>query len=311
MENRFSYALVGSFVIGFLILTLGVSMWLSSGRDKVKYIQYQVITGESVAGLALNSQIDYRGVNIGKVSNISLDKEDPSLVTILLDVDENAPIKRDTTAVLTGKGVTGLVTVSLTGGSAEAERLLPTAEEPIPVIKNGPSLSKRLDEAFDNITASISNLSDQIDHILTPENIERFNRVAENIVQITDDLADATPKVRTFIEESTDLVNSAKPHIETSMGSIQSIIERINKSTKNIDKSIEEFLVSFSGVPENFNRTVKSWHGVAYTTDDHIRRVLPQLQTTLEDLSRLIEKLNHTPEALIRGDAKGRRGPGE
>lgn len=314
MENRFSYALVGTFVIAALIILMMVSVWLATGREKVNYLQYQVVTDESVAGLSINSQIDYRGVNIGKVTNIALDKNDPAYVTISLDIDENAPIKQDTKAVLMGKGITGLVSVSLTGGSAESPPLLPTKENPIPIIPNGPSLSKRLDEAFENVTVAVSSLTNQLHSILTPENIERFSRVAENIETITSELAEASPAVRLLVDDTTNLVNEVRPKIAAaadSLSDVREIIESWKEASHNIERNINEFVTSLSSIPDNVNGAIISWQNVAYTTDSHLRTVLPQFRETLEDISRLVDQLNENPSTLLLGNPKRPKGPGE
>ena len=165
MENKFSFAAVGVFVVGFFIVLVTLVVWLTVGTQQVTYLPYKVVTSESVAGLSVNSAVDYKGVDVGVVRKIQLNDKDPRFVIISLDIIEGTPIKKDTEAVLTSKGVTGLVNVSLRGGTETSPNLVPTKEDPVPEIVSGASLIQRLDSAFNNITKALSDLSKKLDII--------------------------------------------------------------------------------------------------------------------------------------------------
>ena len=57
MENKFSFAAVGVFVVGFLITLIALVVWLTVGTEKVTYLPYKVTTSESVSGLSVNSAV--------------------------------------------------------------------------------------------------------------------------------------------------------------------------------------------------------------------------------------------------------------
>ncbi len=307
MENKFSYTLVGTFVIGFLLFFIGLTIWLTSGMEKTKTQEYQVITSESVLGLSVNSQIDYRGVNIGKVADISLNKNDPRFVTITLNINEGTPIKSDTRAVLMSKGITGLVGVSLTGGTPEADFLVPTEENPIPVIMNGPSLSKRLDEAIDNITDALDDLSDKLEDIFTPNNIENFSKIMANVESFTEDLSNAGPRIQKLTDSASILVESMKPQMKLAT-------ESIHKFAQNLDNSsddFKQFIDSLNSVVKNANGTITSWGSFANQTDRKLQNLYPLLETALYNFSSLMEEFKEQPNSVITGKPKPKRGPGE
>ncbi|NLD10056.1 MAG: MCE family protein [Xanthomonadaceae bacterium] len=293
MENKFSYTLVGAFIVGFSLLFMALSVWLTVGTEKVSYVQYRVVTQESVAGLSVNSNIDYQGVQVGKVANISLNQDDPRFVTILLNINSGTPIKEDTKAVLIAKGITGLVGVSLTDGTPDSKLLLPTDHEPVPRIQNGPSLSKRLDEAINNITTSVAGLSDQFDGLLNDENIASINVTIKNIEAITTALNQSAPKVEKLIDDTSVLVATG------------------NDIAVDAKPRINKLLEELKTTPEEINALLREWRTVANNTDGTISQLGPELSQMLFTISTLLEELRHQPSSLIMGKPQNKKGPGE
>jgi phospholipid/cholesterol/gamma-HCH transport system substrate-binding protein len=127
MEPKVNYALVGAFVVLLGLTILGAILWLGKTDYRGIYDRYYVYTRESVAGLSVDSTVKYRGVDVGRVKEVILNPENAEEVRVTLDIVGGTPIKIDTQAVLVTQGLTGLVTLNLTGGSREAPPLTPVA----------------------------------------------------------------------------------------------------------------------------------------------------------------------------------------
>ncbi len=151
MEPKVNYILVGSFVALLGAATLGAILWLGKTDYRGVYDRYYTFMRESVAGLSVNSTVKYRGVDVGRVKDIVLSPDNPEEVRLTLDIVRGTPIKTDTIAVLQTQGLTGLATLNLTGGSRDAPPLEVLEGQEYPVIKAGPSLFFRLDEAISRL----------------------------------------------------------------------------------------------------------------------------------------------------------------
>ena len=57
------------------------------------------------------------------VLTIALDRDDPALVRVRIEIFASTPVRTDTIATLASQGVTGVAFIALEGGSAEADRL--------------------------------------------------------------------------------------------------------------------------------------------------------------------------------------------
>ena len=122
MRPKVSFMLVGAFVIALSAALVVAVVWLSTASADKAYDTY-VMYPPSVSGLNPNATVSYNGVEVGRVTEIELDRDDPSRVRVLLEVESGTPIKTDTVGVVAASGITGVAHISLSGGSAEAPLL--------------------------------------------------------------------------------------------------------------------------------------------------------------------------------------------
>ncbi len=295
------------FVLGFLACLIALIIWLTNGFEKVNTIEYRVITNESVSGLSVNSTIDYRGVNVGKVAAMELNHDDPRYVTIYLNIDVGTPIKHDTEAVLMSRGITGLVNVSLTGGTPEAGALLPSKENPIPTIKNGPSLSRRLDEALNNVTSSLSELSKKMGSILTTQNIDNLSNILSNTNAFTADLATVGDKINGLTEKASGTIDTIQPQIKDAAKALYSFAEHLQGSTQQLEGMSNKINTTLDAATSTFN----NWGSLGQEANGSLQDIFPVLENALYNFSLLMQELEAQPNSIILGKPKQKPGPGE
>ncbi|HIW07420.1 MAG TPA: MCE family protein [Candidatus Ignatzschineria merdigallinarum] len=307
MEHKFNYTIVGMFVLGFIACLIALIIWLTNGFEKVNTIEYRVITNESVSGLSVNSPIDYRGVDVGKVASMELNHDDPRYVTIYLNIDVGTPIKNDTEAVLMSRGITGLVNVSLTGGTPEAGALLPSKADPIPTIKNGASLSRRLDEALNNVTHSLSELSKKMGLILTTENIDNLSNILSNTNTFTADLATVGDKINVLTEKATGTIDTIQPQIKDAAQAFSSFADHLQGSTKQL----ENMSVKINSTLDSAESTLNTWGSLGQEANGSLQDVFPVLENALYNFSLFMQELEAKPNSIILGKPQQKPGPGE
>lgn len=313
MENKFSFAAVGVFVVGFAITLLALVVWLTVGTDKVTYLPYKVVTSESVSGLSVNSTVDYKGVDVGIVRKIQLNELDPRYVIISLDIIKGTPIKADTEAVLTSRGITGLVGVSLRGGTESSPDVVPTESNPVPEIQNGASLAKRLDTAFNDITRSISDLSAKIDIVITTENGKRVNNILKNMDVITTNLAGSSEDIAVITADAKRILEEIEPKLDRALTAFDSFSE-ITDNVRKTSEGLQQTLNKADTTLDSWNATALEFKGLGQSVRTQIPNLgstFTELNTILYQTSQLINQLNNEPNVLIMGKAKAKAGPGE
>ena len=226
METRARYILVGLFTLLSLAAALGVILWLAKVQIDKTYAQYDIVF-DTVAGLGQASAVQYNGVNVGQVLTIALDRFDPSLVRVRIEINATTPIRQDTVATLASMGVTGVAFVALAGGRAESERLLAIPPAEVPVIASKPSVVQGLIIDAPNLLAEAILLMRDIRSFTTPENGAAITAILKNVEQATariDSMANRTEAVMASAEQTLALADTALAEAQTAFASANTMI---------------------------------------------------------------------------------------
>ena len=104
---------------------------------------------------SLNAPVKYRGVDVGKVTDIRLNPANSEQVRLLFAIERGTPVKQDTEAVLKTQGLTGVAYVELSGGSPNSPPLVAAKPGEFPEIRTKPSLSARLENVLTTLMAKL------------------------------------------------------------------------------------------------------------------------------------------------------------
>jgi len=127
MESRVGYTIVGGFLLLIIAITTYFVVWYKGTSERVVYKYYRINTTESVAGLEVGAVVKYMGVTVGKVNNIFINPNNPQEITIIIQVTDNTPVKKDSLAQLSAQGITGLLYVDI----SQVQRMHHSLKQPI------------------------------------------------------------------------------------------------------------------------------------------------------------------------------------
>lgn len=226
METRARYMMVGLFTLLSLAAALGVILWLAKVQIDRTYAQYDIVF-DTVAGLGQASAVQYNGVDVGKVLSIALDRYDPSLVRVRIEIYASTPIRQDTVATLASMGVTGVSFVALAGGRAESERLTVIPPAKVPVIASQPSVVQGLIIDAPDLLAEAILLMRDIRTFTTPENGAAITAILANVEQATariDSMANSTEAVMASAEQTLALADTTLTEARTAFAAANTVI---------------------------------------------------------------------------------------
>jgi phospholipid/cholesterol/gamma-HCH transport system substrate-binding protein len=167
METDKHYFFEGLFIIGLGVASALFFVWLqnSGHRDDVIYrIHFQ----ESVSGLSPGDAVKFDGVDVGSVKTMQIDKLDPRLVQVDVSLRKDTPVKTDTRATLAMKGITGVETIELSGGTADSQNLLATTPSgQVPEIPTEKSKLAQVLEELPLLVRKFSSIEDQAKKVVT------------------------------------------------------------------------------------------------------------------------------------------------
>lgn len=185
MDTNVNYTMVGLFVISLIAaIVLGI-IWLSAGLSLEGNATYLVYMQESVSGLSVDSPIEYNGVTVGTVKSIQLNKQNPHLVEVFLNIKSDTPITVETVATLNTRGLTGITYMALKDKGTDATPLRAGAGQPYPVIPTAPSFFLRIDTMLNKLTGSLTQLSKSLQSVLDQENQRSIKAILFNLDRAT------------------------------------------------------------------------------------------------------------------------------
>jgi phospholipid/cholesterol/gamma-HCH transport system substrate-binding protein len=320
MEPKVNYILVGSFVAFLGAAVLVGILWLGKTDYRGTYDRYEAHMKESVAGLSVDSTVKYRGVDVGRVRAIALNPNNPEEVLLTMDIVRGTPIKTDTIAVLETQGLTGLATINLTGGSRDAPSLQAQEGQAYPVIKTGPSLFFRLDEAvsrllseeglaqllvdLDSAAKGAAKVLDEDNRILLKRTIKDVSDVAQTIAthkaQIEQSLNGAARSADNLVKLTASL-NAQVPTLLTG----------INKSVTALEAATEELAKTSKAVGTVVNEAKPELQQFTRRTLPEAGLLVTELRQLTSTLTRVARELEREPSSLMFGRKTPLRGPGE
>ena len=296
-------------LLGFFIVLVGNQ--LIQRMDKY-YIEYKDI---SVTGLDPGAAVKYHGVQVGRVTSLSV--KDAATIQIEIEVEKGTPIMQDTEAIMSLVGITGLKFIELTGGSVESEKLpvggtiiagqsvfeTITGQAEIIIAKLeqvlnnlnimiGPKTTESLQVAL----TSFTDMTVKIDEVLS-ENRQHFN----TSVTLLDSLMSSLVVSANIVNDTVDAVNAVvkSEKIETSLSNITAITGRLRTQIDSL--RLVETVDRFQTFLENSNNMVMHYDLLVMRARDDVLRSMSNLEEALDNLREATDVIRDNPSVLLRG----------
>src|SRR5450759_1934424 len=167
METDKRYFFEGLFIIVFSVAAACFAVWLGSpGRHDD--VLYRIYFPDSVSGLTVGDSVKYRGVDVGTVKTMIIDPDNSRLVLVEVSLRKEAPVKTDTRASLTLKGITGVVFIELNGGDTSAQTLLAvTPQGKVPEIPSEKTGLKAMLDELPKLVAKFAAIEGQVKKVVS------------------------------------------------------------------------------------------------------------------------------------------------
>lgn len=308
METKVNYALVGIFVLVLGAAGVAGVLWIASGGDfQKRYDRYLAIEEESVGGLNLNAPVKYLGVDVGKVSSITLDPVNQQRVRLVLSIERGTPIKVDTVAVLTSQGLTGIAYVELNGGSQDAAPLHARVTGEMPIILTKPSLNARLENVLTHVLAKLDGTTSNVNAILSDENRHNFSTALADIAAVAhtfsarrDEIDRGLSNAATTLDHTAELSAKLAPAV-AQISRSAAAVERFGDDAAEATANARETLDSVAAVLTRFGAD----------TLPEMTRLLDELNVLAASMRRVADETERSPNSLIFGRSPVPDGPGE
>lgn len=307
MEPRVHYVIVGIFVLLLGTATVGLSLWLAFGDTPYETRTYRIHMTESVAGLFVDAPVKYRGVQIGRVRELSLDPDNPERVRVTVAIDSAVRIKEDTVATLAVQGVTGIASIDLSGGSLESPELKAPPGEPYPVIQSGQSLFTRVDAAVSELIGNLNMVAHDLHALLTPQTRERVADILVNVDELSTTLAEQ----RATLGEGIAAFSEFSRNAADASTQLPELLTRVDTAVTSLQDLADDVALATRDVRMQIDAGGDSLKTLGGRTLPEVDSLLAEMRQLTASFQRLSDRLEEDPRAILYGPQLDPPGPGE
>lgn len=296
---------------GLFVMLLGCAgafaLWWMAGRSEVQS-EYLLVTNGSVSGLSEQSQVRYRGIRAGKVTDISIDPADPREIRVLISLPRSLPVTRGTRAELNNQGLTGIAFVSLDDDGKDPTPLAGVGGEP-PRIRLEPSAFEKLDDRAVAMLQQGDELLTRLNRLLDDGNLARLSSMLSQAESASANIASASaelPKVAAGLRSVLSDENTQR------LGRTLANVEQFSREAAPLAGEMRQLLVQMKKSAETLDDLGRQTGGeLAGNTLPRVDAVLADLGRTARQLNRLLAEFEASPQILLFGRGGQAPGPGE
>jgi paraquat-inducible protein B len=293
MIQRSNPRVIGGFVLGGIGLLVAAILVFGSGQLFRKYEKAVIFFKGSVGGLRVGAPVDFRGVQIGSVQDISIQYDDQTgqfSIPVIVDIDPSRVkgvsrsdadkaftmqtlIERGLRAELRQQSfVTGQMDVQLDFHPG-APAITVGSDLPYPEI---PAIAS----TFEQATEILSELAKE-----APEIVKRLNLVLDRTATLLGDFSESAGTARVAL---TELAKFSKA-LGDSDDHIRNTLVTLDKLAGNLDRTVQHadaMTVEFGDAGKRINRILAD-------NDGTIKSMLTQANKAATGLGQLSDQLDH------------------
>jgi ABC-type transporter Mla subunit MlaD len=323
-------AQVGIFLAVCSALLVGTLIVLSGWRKEAT-IPYLIEFDESVSGLFAGSDVRYRGVPIGRVTDITVLQN--NLIRVRIETRPSViRVREGVLAQLGTTGVTGQLYIDLTDGKPEGTTLPAHA-----TIPSRPSFFANLSAELPAILASINALLVRIDRALGEEGrVAAIARGVESLVVglnttvvnvgtqtqtllqhaggvLEKELQPLIAELKATAQTTRRVLERTEPALQATLTSGTRTFQQLEKRLATLDlqstntrlqlalQRLTQLAEQFGQTSEELNLTLQHVRGDTANAEFHIRQAARNLHETLSSAKQFFDYLEQDPSALLLG----------
>ncbi len=312
MSRRANPTAIGAFVLGAIALALVGAILFGSGLFRRDTADFILFFPESVNGLDVGAPVKFKGVQLGRVTQILLgyeQKPGPSQVTVLIQLDkrtfgeksfnETAPdlssradmkraVDRGLRAQLEASSlVTGLLYVELSVRPETEARFEQQGDQYVEI----PTIPSNLQQVFDNLELFARRL-DKIDVESLVEAYTKLGQNADQLVQNVDKVV-TDPKIEELLASVAKAAGEVEQTLRVARGKVGPISDDVSAAVADARATLDRI----RALVESAESVIRPDSPLRY----QVSNVLSELQNTARALRNLADLLERDPQALLTG----------
>jgi phospholipid/cholesterol/gamma-HCH transport system substrate-binding protein len=297
METKANYVAVGAFVLICVIGLVVTLLWLAGAQYSQEYSYYQTNFKGSVSGLGKGTTTRYNGIEVGRVTDLTFDPNDPQSVIVTLQVQPGLNIRDDSVASIASQGLTGGSYVEISGGTKNSPLLVAKEGQRYPVIPSKVSTLAQLEQSAPEVVAKLNVAVTRVNDMLKDDNRKAVAHILTNLDTLTTTLAARSGEIDATIRQANDAV----ANLDKASRDFQPTIAHFNSTIDHVNGTIDiagTTLNKYGKVADDADAFING-DGLGQLTD-----LIGEMRRTVANLNQLSAQLNKEPTKLLFGDRR-------
>jgi phospholipid/cholesterol/gamma-HCH transport system substrate-binding protein len=279
--------MLGLFVTIGALLAAAAILWWGAAKYFQKGSPYVTYFDESVQGLQVDSSVKYRGVDVGRVEQIRV-APDNKLIAVIMKIELQGDVPRNTVAQLKAAGITGIVFVDLDRRHPEEADLSPKLSftPDYPLIPSRPSQVSQILTGIDAVMDKVKEADFQA----------IFGKVEKELQALSSQIQQTARSVEGFF---------TGPAMRSILKNVDSATRRADQSLLRVEKILaaenwERILARTESAASEMDRAMVRLDRVLTETD--IGGAVQEVQGVLRESREVLAALKEEIRALKLGD---------
>jgi len=283
MENKANYVAVGAFVLACVIGLVVTVLWLAGAQYSQEYSYYQTFFKGPVTGLGKGTITRYNGIEVGRITDLVFDPNDPQSVIVTLQVQPNLNIHEDSVASIESQGLTGASYVEISGGTKTSPLLVAKPGQKYPVIRAKQSSLQQLEQSAPEVVAKLNVAASRLNDLLSDNNRRTVTHILESLDQTTSTIAKRSGDIDATLRNANEAVvnlRDASVDLKPTLADADVMMKKYGKVADDADAFI-------------------NGDGLAQLSD-----LIGETKHLVANLNKFSEQLNRDPSKLLFGDRR-------
>ncbi|HET7085305.1 MAG TPA: MlaD family protein [Rhizomicrobium sp.] len=283
METKANYVAVGAFVLACIIGFVVTVLWLAGEQYSQEYDTYQADFTGAVTGLSKGTSARYNGIEVGRVSDLEFDPQDPKKVIVTMHLQRHLNIRADSKASIESQGFAGAPFVEITGGSAGSPMLVAHEGQRYPVIGTKASTFAQLQESAPALLDKLNKAAESLNDLLSVGNRHAISHILNNLDETTQVIARRDADIDAIIGNA----NKSMANFNEASGRFDTTLDRVNLTVAKYGKMADDGDAFING------------DGLAQLSD-----LIGEMRRLVANLTQASDQLNRAPTMLLFGDRR-------
>lgn len=286
MEKNSHYFVVGIFVSIAIMASIFFVVWLAGNHDAKNYNNFTVNFSDPVSGLKKSAIVQFRGIEVGRVTDVRLSANSVDVVNVDIAIDESVPINQSSVASLATLGITGITYIELTTLNNNQDQLAKPTDETYPVIPGQGTQLSKLFQDIPAISKQLLNLSEKINQAFDKDTIISLNQTIKNVEQMSADIN------KILSDENIENATVTLRNVSSASGEMDQLVARFDKTANEIDKVVG----SLNEVITNNKQDINKFTGSGL---NQITEMSRQTTDMAKSIRRLADRLEQDPSRIL------------